>query len=182
MKYAALFTITTVAMLTACDRSDQPVAPTAQQALSAALSAGDPTTNAGAVKRVSVLTTSDGATYTNPSGAFEPLPGTALTVTTTGGDRLLVISFNARGTVAPSSSAAIPIVFVKCEIDGTPCEPNFNSVEFLYPQFCCDTRSFTWAVHGPAKGSHTITILWGMGNPTMAVVSNRTLVVEVVGA
>jgi hypothetical protein len=93
-------------------------------------------------------------------------------------DSLLVITFSARGVVAPSAGP-IPIVFIKCEIDqGTPCQPDINAVEFLYPQFCCDTRSFTWVVHAVGKGIHTITIQLGMGNPTFAVITNRTLVVE----
>jgi hypothetical protein len=69
-------------------------------------------------------------------------------------------------------------VFIKCEIDGNPCEPDSGSVEFLYPQFCCDTRSFTWIVDRARSGKHTINILWGMGNPTSAVITNRTLLVE----
>ncbi len=40
------------------------------------------------------------------------------------------------------------------------------------------TRSFTWIVHSAASGNHTISIRWGMGNPTSAVATNRTLLVE----
>jgi hypothetical protein len=141
------------------------------------VSAQAETTNAQSVRQVAALTSSDAATYSNPSGAFEPMPSTFLDVDLTS-DSLLIISFSARGSVAPSGSQIIPILFVKCEIDGLPCEPDFNAVEFLYPQFCCDTRSFTWAVHEAKKGAHNIAILWGMGNPTLAVISNRTLVVE----
>jgi len=134
-------------------------------------------TDARGVTRVFALTTSDSAIYSNSSGAFELMPSTELTINLRT-DSMLVITFSARGSVAPPSDTRIPIVFVKCEIDGIPAEPNFNSVEFLYPQFCCDTRSFTWVVHSAEAGTHTIKILWGMGNPTLAVVTNRTLVVE----
>ncbi len=136
-------------------------------------------TDAGQVQQVSVLTTSETATYENQSGAFETMPSTSLTMDLKD-DSLLVITFNARGTVrGPTLPATqIPIVFIKCQIDGTPCQPNFNSVEFLYPQYCCDTRSFTWAVDNAKKGTHNISILWGMGNPTSAFITNRALVVE----
>jgi hypothetical protein len=131
------------------------------------------TTNAP-VGQVFASTTSTPATFSNPSGAFQPLDSMTVNLRF---NSLLVISFGARGSVAPSTTAT-PIVFVKCQIDGTPCQPNFNPVEFLYPQFCCDTRSFTWVVHAASIGTHTVTILWGMGNPTSAIISNRTLVVE----
>lgn len=135
------------------------------------------TTSAGRVEQVFALTTSGAATFSNPSGAFQSLDSMTVDLKF---DSLLVITFSARGTVQPPTPPAtqIPIVFVKCKIDGSPCQPDFNSVEFLYPQFCCDTRSFTWVVHAAKKGIHTLTILWGMGNPTSAVITNRTLVVE----
>ncbi|HYK82170.1 MAG TPA: hypothetical protein VEU55_03425 [Gemmatimonadales bacterium] len=136
---------------------------------------------AGAVRHVAVLTTSSPATYNTPSGAFQPMPATSVSVSTSGRDSLLVITFSARGTVAQSRTGTIPIVFIKCDVDGTACEPDANEVEFLYPQFCCDTRAFTWAVRRPKPGSHAIGIMWGMGNPTQAVATNRSLVVEVVG-
>ena len=136
-----------------------------------------PTTQANAVHQVFALTESSAATYSDPSGAFAPMPATSLGITL-GHASLLTISFCARGSVAPSGSAMIPIVFVRCEIDGQPCEPDANPVEFLYPQFCCDVRSFTWVVPRADRGSHTIDILWGMGNPTSAIVTNRTLLVQ----
>lgn len=123
------------------------------------------------------LTTSSEAAYSNPSGALQPMPSTSLTIQTQS-PRLFTISFSARGTVAPSGSQIIPIVFIECQIDGQACQPNTNPVEFLYPQFCCDTRSFHWAVENVPAGSHTVQILWGMGNPTSAFVSNRSLIVE----
>jgi hypothetical protein len=175
--------ISAAVVLTGCDRTQDPVQTPDEGVLSASANAGgnNQTTNAVGVRRVAVLTRSETVDYTKSSGAFEAMPSTSLTVRTRGRDDLLVITFSARGSVTPSGSAIIPFVFIKCDIDGTPCEPDFNSVVFLYPQFCCDTRSFTWAVRGPAKGTHTIGIRWGMGNPTAAHVSNRTLVVETVG-
>jgi hypothetical protein len=90
------------------------------------------TTKAGAVGQVFASTTSAEATFSNPSGAFQPLDSMTVNLRF---NSLLVITFGARGSVAPST-AATPIVFVKCQIDGKPCQPNFNAVEFLYPQFC----------------------------------------------
>jgi hypothetical protein len=135
-----------------------------------------PTSTAGRVEQVFALTTAAAATYSDPSGAFAPLPSTMLAVDLKF-NSLLTITFSARGTVQPSMGT-VPIVFIKCEIDGNPCEPDSGSVEFLYPQFCCDTRSFTWVVDRAASGRHTIAILWGMGNPTSAVITSRTLLVE----
>jgi hypothetical protein len=92
---------------------------------------------------------------------------------------MLFVTFSARGTVAgPTSGSTVPIVFINCEIDGVKCQPNSNPVEFLYPQGCCDSRSFTWIVHSAAAGAHTVRILWGMGNPTSAYLSNRTLAIQ----
>ncbi len=135
-----------------------------------------PTTTANTVRQVFALTESAAATYSNPSGAFAPMPATSLTVQLQFVS-MLTITFCARGSVAPSSGP-IPIVFIRCEIDGQPCDPDANPVEFLYPQFCCDTRSFTWVAPRVSRGSHTIRIMWGMGNPTSAIVSNRTLMVQ----
>jgi hypothetical protein len=132
---------------------------------------------AGPVSQVFALTTSNDATYSNPSGAIVPMPSTALTFTLDE-PSLLTIAFSARGTVEPSGSEIIPIVFIGCQIDGQPCQPNTNSIEFLYPQFCCDTRSFQWAVARVLPGNHKVQILWGMGNPTSADVSDRSLVVQ----
>ena len=132
--------------------------------------------DAGAVRQVFVSTTSEVASYTAPSGAFEPIPSASL-IADLEADSTLLITFSARGAVQPSGSQVVPFVFVKCEIDGAPCQPEMNQVEFLYPQFCCDTRSFTWVVGAASKGTHSITILWGMGNPTSAGMSSRTLVV-----
>jgi hypothetical protein len=135
------------------------------------------TTSAGAVDQAFAVTTSAAATYSTPSGAFQPLPGSSLSVRLRL-PSMLIVTFSARGTVQPPTTGSmVPIVFVKCEIDNAACQPDANSVEFLYPQFCCDVRSFTWIVHSAATGSHTVQIQWGMGNPTSAVVTNRTLAV-----
>lgn len=131
----------------------------------------------GPITHIFTLTTSDAATYSNTSGALEPMPSTSLNVDVSN-TSLLTISFSARGSVEPSGSQIIPIVFIACQVDGQACEPDSNPVEFLYPQFCCDTRSFNWVVTGVRPGTHTVQILWGMGNPTMAVVTNRSLIVE----
>jgi hypothetical protein len=131
------------------------------------------------VTQVFALTTSQPATYSNPSGALEPMPGTSSTFSVAK-PSLLTISFSARGTVQPSGGQSVPIVFVACQIDGQACQPDTNTVEFLYPQFCCDTRSFQWVASDVAAGSHTVQIVWGMGNPTSAVVTNRSLIVDVV--
>lgn len=131
----------------------------------------------GHLAQVFSLATSAPATYSNPSGALQPMPGTSLDVDVQS-PGFLTISFSARGTVQPSGSQIIPIVFVECQIDGRACEPDGNSVEFLYPQFCCDTRSFHWLAENVSAGSHVVQILWGMGNPTSAVVTQRSLIVE----
>jgi hypothetical protein len=134
-------------------------------------------TNAKAVEQVSALTVSTAATYSTPSGAFEAMPQTSLRFDLKQRS-LLIVAFSARGVSAQNpGQTTIPIVFVKCEIDGVACQPNSNPVEFLYPLFCCDTRSFTWVVHNALTGPHKVSIRWGMGNPGSAVVTNRSLVV-----
>jgi hypothetical protein len=132
--------------------------------------------NANEVVQVFVLTESAEVTYSNPSGAFEPMPGTAIKIKLKF-PSLLVITFCGRGTVTPSGGTIIPFVFIKCEIDGSPCQPNSNPIEFLYPQFCCDSRSFTWMVPEVKPGTHKIAGVWGMGNPTSAILTQRTLTV-----
>jgi len=132
----------------------------------------------GAVSQVIALATSQEAVYSDPSGAMQSMPGTSLTFDVPK-TSLLTVFFSARGSVEPSGSQVVPIVFIDCQIDGQPCQPDSNPVEFLYPQFCCDTRSFQWIVSDVAAGSHNVRILWGMGNPTSAAVTNRSLTVQV---
>jgi hypothetical protein len=134
-------------------------------------------TQAGQPAQVFTLATSSPATYSNRSGALEVMPSTSLTFQAHA-PGFLTISFSARSSVAPSGSQIIPIVFIECHIDGQACQPDTNTVEFLYPQFCCDTRSFHWVARNISAGSHTVDILWGMGNPTSAIVTNRTLIVQ----
>lgn len=129
------------------------------------------------VKQVFTFTTSAAATFSNATGALEPIPSTSLVVSTQA-PGLLTISFSARGSVEPSGSQIIPIVMLACRIDGQDCQPDSNTVEFLYPQFCCDTRSFQWVAKNVPAGLHTVELFWGMGNPTMAIMTNRTLIVE----
>src|SRR5215469_11444058 len=95
---------------------------------------------AGQSSQIFTLTTSSPATYSTPSGALEPMESTSLSFQVEN-PGFVTISFSARGSVAPSVSQMIPIVFIECHIDGQPCQPDTNTVEFLYPQFCCDTRS-----------------------------------------
>ncbi len=125
--------------------------------------------------RVFALSRSDGIEYRLPSGAYTPMPGTSLQISLDN-PASVVVSFAARGTVAPPAGSTIPIVFVRCEVDGVPCPP--GATEFLLPTFCCDTRSFSWTTPVLGAGTHTIAMSWGMGNPTAAVVASRTLVVQ----
>jgi hypothetical protein len=136
------------------------------------------TTLGSTVSHVAALTTSTPASYSNPSGAFGPMPDTALKFELER-DSLLVVTFSARGAAAKKpGQTSTPIVFIGCELDGAPCEPDGSHVEFLYPPFCCDTRAFSWVVHLAPAGSHVIEIQWGMGNPGTAVLTNRSLIAE----
>jgi hypothetical protein len=91
-------------------------------------------------------------------------------------DSLLTITLSARGVVSQPTTAIVETT-VTCTVDGTPCEPYGNGVQFLYPAFCCDTRSFTWAQRA-SKGAHTVTISWTTNNQGTSFVQNRTLVVQ----
>jgi len=134
-------------------------------------------TQAGQLAHIFTLTTSSPATYSTPSGALELMPSTSL-IFQSQAPGFLTVSFSARGSVAPSGGQSIPIVFIECHIDGQACQTDGSTVEFLYPEFCCDTRSFHWVAQNVSAGSHTVDILWGMGNPTAAIVTNRSLIVE----
>jgi hypothetical protein len=136
------------------------------------------TTIAKTVAQVAALTTSAAAQYTDPQGLFMAMPGTSVTFDVKVGS-LLVVTFSARGAVGKKpGQTTTPIVFIKCLLDGTSCQPDVNPVEFLFPPFCCDSRSFTWVARKVGAGSHTIAIQWGMGNPGTATVTNRSLIVE----
>ena len=134
-------------------------------------------TDAGPVTQVFALTTSAQETYDSTTSALLPIPETSLTFTVNA-QSLLTISFSAQGDVAPQGTAT-PEVQIECQIDGQPCQPDTNTVTFLYPAFCCDTRSFQWVAHNVPAGSHTVRMLWLMGgtNP-LGQVTNRSLVVE----
>lgn len=137
------------------------------------------TTEAKTVSQVVALTTSAVASYTNPSGAFVPMPDTAVKFELNL-DSLLVVTFSARGAAAKNpGQTTTPIVLIRCKLDGALCEPDGGGhVEFLYPPFCCDTRAFSWVVHKADPGSHLIEIEWGLGNPGTAALTARSLVVE----
>jgi hypothetical protein len=135
------------------------------------------TAQAAQLAQVFTLATSSPATYSTASGALAPMPSASLTFAAQA-PGLATIWFSARGSVEPSGSQIVPILFIECHMDGQPCQPDTNTVEFLYPQFCCDTRSFHWVAQNISAGSHTVEILWGMGNPTSTVVTNRSLIVE----
>ena len=136
------------------------------------------TTIAKNVVQVAALTTSASAQYADPQGVFLAMPDTFVTFDVEVSS-LLVVTFSARGAVGKKpGQTSTPIVFVKCQLDGTPCEPDANAVEFMFPPFCCDSRSFTWVARRVAPGSHTIAIQWGMANPGTAIVTDRSLIVE----
>ena len=65
---------------------------------------------------------------------------------------------------------------IDCDVDGTPCAPDGNGVQFLYPAFCCDTRSFTWVISA-GMGAHTVNIKWTTLNNGSSLIQNRTLAV-----
>lgn len=111
-------------------------------AVGGVLLAQEISSSAGPVTHVFAVTTSDTATYANPSGALMPMPETSVKIDVAR-PSLVTIHFSARGSVQPSGSQIIPIVFVECQLDGVACEPDSNPVEFLYPQFCCDTGRFS---------------------------------------
>jgi hypothetical protein len=134
-------------------------------------------TNSGPVLQVFSLTTSEQALYTNSRGVFEPIPSTNLAFTVNA-ESSLTITFNALASVAASGTEVIPQVFIECQIDGQACQPDSNSITFLYPQFCCDTRSFQWVANNVTAGQHKVQMMWAMGNPTNASMTNRSLVVE----
>ena len=97
---------------------------------------------------------------------------------------LLVITYSMRvyneqiggTTVYPPG----PIMLIKCEFDGTPCEPNGNNLEFGNNLGFGDSRSFTWVVHFAKKGAHKVTMLGGLANPQNALtaITQRSLVVH----
>jgi hypothetical protein len=132
------------------------------------------TTSAGSTRQTFVTTTSASATCVNPPGPCGALVSLPIDLRFTS---LLTITFSARGVVSQPTTAVVETQ-LSCDIDGTPCQPDTNSVEFLYPNFCCDTRSFTWVVHSASTGPHTVTISWTTANTGTSLISNRSLVVQ----
>src|SRR6202453_2542579 len=92
---------------------------------------------AAQLAQVITLATSSPATYSTASGALVPMPSTSLTFAAQA-PGLATISFSARGSGESSRSHSLPVVSIKCHVDGQPCQPDSNTVEFLSPQFCCD--------------------------------------------
>ncbi len=139
-------------------------------------------TKAGQVEQVFALTIETPITISFP-GQLAPLSDTSLAIKLKF-ESLLVITFSARIFNEQIAGTTIyppgPIALVKCEIDGAPCEPNGNALEFGNNLGFGDARSFTWVVHKTLKGQHTITIFAGLANPQNAqlIITNRTLVVE----
>ncbi len=132
------------------------------------------TTSAGATERTFATTTSAGASCVNPPGPCGALVSLPIDLKRSS---LLTITFGARGTVSQPTTAIVETA-LNCDLDGTPCQPDSNSVEFLYPNFCCDARSFTWVVHSASAGPHTVTISWTTLNTGTSLVQNRSLVVQ----
>jgi hypothetical protein len=132
-------------------------------------------TSADGIQQVFTFTSSATIDYTNPSGASEVADSLAINLKK---DSLLIISYSVRASLTPRTSTQIPMVFVRCEVDSTPCPPDANDIVFLLPEFCCDARTFTWVFPKALKGKHSVTILWGMGNPTAAHFTLRSLVIQ----
>lgn len=97
----------------------------------------------GQAAQVFTLTTSDPASYSNSSGALEPMPSTSMTVNVQNSG-FLTISFSARGSVAPYGGQIVPIVFIECQIDGKACRIGTQLNSYI--------RSFV-ATHARSAGS-----------------------------
>jgi hypothetical protein len=115
------------------------------------------------------LATLAGVNCANPPGFCKTLESLPIDLKA---DSYLTITFSARGVVAPSSTQTI-IPQLSCAIDGKPCDPNIAQ-EFLYPTFCCDSRSFTW-IASAAKGTHTVEITWNSSGTGTVMLTGRTL-------
>jgi hypothetical protein len=128
----------------------------------------------GATIDVFALATSNGADCQNPPGPCGALMSLPIVLKA---DSMLIVTFSARGIVTPSSTQTVEVQ-INCEVDGVACEPDANGVQFLYPTFCCDTRSFTWTLPVVSKGAHTVRINWATLNSGTASIQNRTLYVQ----
>jgi hypothetical protein len=146
--------------------------------------AGPQITSAGAVEQVFALTNSDPVSIV-PPGQPAPLPGTTLAIHLNL-PSLLVISFDARvfGLTSTATKTNGPFLALNCNFDGTPCEPNVNSIEdYAVPGFG-HSQSFTWIVHNAKAGPHKIEIIAtainfgsGAGLIEEIDITNRTLTV-----
>ena len=117
------------------------------------------------------LATSVGASCVNPPGPCGTLMSLPIDLKA---DSLLTITFTARGVVQ-QPSAAIVETAIECEFDGKPCDPDGSGgLVFLYPAFCCDTRSFMW-IASASKGTHTVNIKWTTDTNGTSNIQNRTL-------
>ncbi len=139
------------------------------------MAAAGTTVSTEAVDQVFTFTSSDTIDYTNTSGASQVADTLDIDLKK---DSLLLISYSVRASLTPRTSTQVPMVFVRCQVDGTPCEPDNNDIVWLIPEFCCDARTFTWIFPKATKGKHAVSILWGMGNPTAAHFTLRSLVVQ----
>ncbi len=139
------------------------------------MAAAGTTVSTEAVDQVFTFTSSDTIDYTNTSGASQVADTLDIDLKK---DSLLLISYSVRASLTPRTSTQVPMVFVRCQVDGTPCEPDNNDIVWLIPEFCCDARTFTWIFPKATKGKHAASILWGMGNPTAAHFTLRSLVVQ----
>src|SRR5919201_216462 len=111
------------------------------------------TAAAQVVEQVFTFTSSATIDYTNPSGASEVADSLDIDLKKSS---LLIISYSVRASLTPRTSTQIPMVFVRCEVDSTPCPPNGNDIVWLIPEFCCDARTFTWVFPMAAKGHHSV--------------------------
>ncbi len=118
------------------------------------------------------FTTSDGASCINPPGPCGTLVALPIVL---GANSSLIITFSARGVVAMPSTQTVETL-INCDVDGNPCAPDANGVEFVYPRGCCDTRSFTW-VSSVGMGPHTVHINWTTLNTGTSLIQNRTLAI-----
>lgn len=134
-------------------------------------------TSSGKPVSVTALTLESGAEYTNPTGAFEPVPSTSLAVglKKTGA---FVITFSAQGQVGTGGA----LMTIQCRIDGVPCPPTVNagSVRYAFPTGTdvSDSRTFTWVAHQVATGPHIVSIHWNVSDGATGIVRERTLVVQ----
>jgi hypothetical protein len=131
-------------------------------------------TATGPVQRFA-LATSNFATCTNPPGPCGVLVSLPINLRA---NSHLTITFSARGVVSQASTQIVGTA-IGCNVDGKPCEPDSNGVDFQYPAGCCDSRSFTW-ITSAARGTHTVNITWTTNNSGSTFLQNRTLNVDAI--